>query len=444
MSKLYKRGKVWWAWHQGQRRSTRCTDKRAAELTVAEWQREAASPAYAAARSVSLSDGAEHMIDNAKTAGRSERTIAYYEGKIGHLLRVIGDEAPLSAIDAKAVDGYMKKRREEGATHATLAKEIGALRRILRVAKRRGEYPHDIAAVLPEGFGTGYEPRRAFLSEKDAARLLATLSPKRAAWVAFAIGTGARLGEINRARREDIDLKAGIVHLRGTKTKKARRVVPITTLSRPLVKLARRDGDGEGGLLFSAWDNVQRDLALACEKVGIGPLTPNDLRRTHATWLRARGVDAATIAELLGHVDSRMVERVYGRLTTDMLAASLERHIDKAAVSILYGTGSDSEDTEDTEDAESSAILRARHDSNVRPADSKSDRKSDDGTEKQGESAAGSGASVSDLYGEDGEPPRRAGHLTDSELLREVRAKLRPLAKIAAAFKTPMRVGGAR
>jgi len=40
----------------------------------------------------------------------------------------------------------------------------------------------------------------------------------------------------------------------------------------------------------------------------------NDLRRTHATWLRNAGVEPHLIGADLGHTDGRMAERVYGRL----------------------------------------------------------------------------------------------------------------------------------
>jgi len=42
------------------------------------------------------------------------------------------------------------------------------------------------------------------------------------------------------------------------------------------------------------------------------PCSPNDLRRTYATWLRAQGVEPQLIGAAMGHRDSRMVERVTG------------------------------------------------------------------------------------------------------------------------------------
>jgi integrase len=57
--------------------------------------------------------------------------------------------------------------------------------------------------------------------------------------------------------------------------------------------------------------------------VGIGRLSPNDLRRAHAQWLRRGGVQPADLAPVMGHADSRMVERVYGKVTAVDLAPRL-------------------------------------------------------------------------------------------------------------------------
>ena len=43
-------------------------------------------------------------------------------------------------------------------------------------------------------------------------------------------------------------------------------------------------------------------------------MTPNDLRRTFATWLKQNDVDSAVVAAMMGHSSTAMVDRVYGRL----------------------------------------------------------------------------------------------------------------------------------
>ena len=43
-------------------------------------------------------------------------------------------------------------------------------------------------------------------------------------------------------------------------------------------------------------------------------MTPNDLRRTFATWLKQSDVDSAVVAAMMGHSSTAMVDRVYGKL----------------------------------------------------------------------------------------------------------------------------------
>jgi len=44
------------------------------------------------------------------------------------------------------------------------------------------------------------------------------LTPDRAARVAFILASSARLGESDRAKVEDVDLQAGFIRIRGTKS----------------------------------------------------------------------------------------------------------------------------------------------------------------------------------------------------------------------------------
>ena len=122
-------------------------------------------------------------------------------------------------------------------------------------------------------------------------------------------------------RREDVASDLAFVRVRGTKRKTRDRILPIVTEDqRSLLKYALEHAQGENGLLFLDWQNVRRDLRAACTKLKIPRCSPNDLRRTCATWLRAAGTPPHLIAPLMGHADSRMVERVYGCLEPAALA----------------------------------------------------------------------------------------------------------------------------
>ena len=65
-----------------------------------------------------------------------------------------------------------------------------------------------------------------------------------------------------------------------------------------------------------------RALVKAHPKIPL--LTPHELRHTRATLWSAQGVPQHLIADLLGHCDTRMLERVYNHTTTDTLRLALE------------------------------------------------------------------------------------------------------------------------
>jgi integrase len=199
---------------------------------------------------------------------------------------------------------------------------------MLKVAKRRGEFPSDIGAVTPDGFESGYQPKKRFLTGPEAQALLGQLTPDRAARVAFILATGARWGETDRAHRSDVQTAAERVLLRGTKTELAARTVPIVGAGHDLLAHVLRHAEGADGLLFRPWGNSPRDLTQACERAGIPAVSPNDLRRTFGTWLRLQGVAPHFIGVAMGHADSRMVERVYGRMPEENLRAVLVDHVE--------------------------------------------------------------------------------------------------------------------
>ena len=65
-------------------------------------------------------------------------------------------------------------------------------------------------------------------------------------------------------------------------------------------------------------------------------------RRTCATWLRADGVPPDLIAPVMGHADTRMVERVYGRLPVQVLASRIAAAIGVENCSTLVAAPVDS------------------------------------------------------------------------------------------------------
>jgi len=175
-------------------------------------------------------------------------------------------------------------------------------------------------------FSAGYEPRTRALTAGEVGKLLRELLPDRAARVAFIVATSACWRESELSRREDIGEGLATVLLRGTKRKTRFRTVPIVSPGqRSLLEYAVEHAQGTGGPIFRVWRNARRDLLEACERAGIERCSPNDLRRTFASWQVEAGVPLYPIAQAMGHKDTRMLERVYGRQTPEQLAAVMAR-----------------------------------------------------------------------------------------------------------------------
>jgi len=164
------------------------------------------------------------------------------------------------------------------------------------------------------------------LTADEVAKLLAELLVDRAARVAFIVATSACWRETELARRDDVGERQATVLLRGTKRKTRFRTVPIVSpAQRALLAYALQHAGGTGSALFQPWGNVRRDLADACVEAKIERCSPNDLRRTFASWQVEAGVPLYPIAQAMGHKDTRMLERVYGRQTPEQLAALMAR-----------------------------------------------------------------------------------------------------------------------
>ncbi len=369
--RFFKRGDVWYCWffdNQGRRikRTTQCTDRRAAEARAREWERDAADPDHAAKKAASLGEALKTMLDaeeaHAKAGRRSDDTVDCYKVKAGHWVRLLETNAqvghaplPLAEVDARRVDRYIATRREEGVGDGTIHKELTVLRKALKLAKRHGLWDGDLAKVLPTRFSPAYEPVERWLPREEVDLLMKVLPRHRAAVVAFIVATSAEWGCVVRARREDLGTGNDAVALRGTKNPRRWRKVPVLTQAQStMLDFARKNADGVDGLLFSAWGNVRRDLHDACRRVGclrtgcvkeadatrrssctrdkcekaaIAPCSPNDLRRSFAHHHLDVGLPHAHVARMMGHRDSRMVERVYGRLDDEELLTQATAHV---------------------------------------------------------------------------------------------------------------------
>lgn len=326
-SKLRKRGSVYYAWVPrpggGTRLvSTGCTDAVAARTVQIRLEREAADPTRAAQDKALTRELLSDLLADLKRKGRAVATYKFNEQKAGNLVDILPGRA--AELTHRVLVRYVDRRLHEGAAPTTVQKELGVLRAALHLARRNGLFEADPKSILPD-FDAEYVPRTRVLLPLELVGLCASLAPNKAARVAWIVATGARLGESDRARADDV-VEGGYWRIRGTKTRASERTVPIPSLYRPLLAWALRRAN-RTGLLFEPWTGIGNELRRLCERGRCAHVSPNDLRRTHASWLRDSGVEPALIATQLGHTTSAMAEKVYARLGHVALGRLLEEAI---------------------------------------------------------------------------------------------------------------------
>jgi integrase len=166
------------------------------------------------------------------------------------------------------------------------------------------------------------------------------------------LGTGLRVGELLALRWEDIDLEArririeraiSRVRVKGSETKTALqfhepktpssiRTVPVSPiLVREIKKHRKRQNEekvragsayNDQGLVFCSElgqpidpRNLSRKLDQLIKKAGLPSFGMHTLRHTFATRLHEKGVQAKTVADILGHSDTSTTQNIYTHVT---------------------------------------------------------------------------------------------------------------------------------
>jgi integrase len=314
--RLYKRGGVWYCWGYDAsgarwRESTKQHDRQAAAIVAREIARRRAH-ASTEAPAVGLRDALVMVGEADARAGRSAAVAEILSLKGRHLVAFFGPAWNIREASRTELERYADHRRASVSRH-TVAKELWTLRRACRVS---GVAWTD--ALMPD-LGRVYTPRDRWLTWGEYLALRSKLASDRADYLDAYVYLGTRRSELHGLEARDVERER--VLIRGTKTERAHRWVPIAEPLRPVLERRAR----EGGKLFPFWGNDRRDIAVACKAEKIAPVTPNDLRRTFASWLANASVSPLVTARLMGHTSTRMVERVYARLGVEIQADAIAR-----------------------------------------------------------------------------------------------------------------------
>jgi integrase len=156
-----------------------------------------------------------------------------------------------------------------------------------------------------------------------------------------------RPSELLGLERRDLDLEAGVLNVRGTKTARSRRTVPVPLRARQaLEELAPRIdtrllSPGPGGAFYDLRNFRRREFEWAVDTAGLSEsVTPYTLRHSGISWALSAGIPASDVARF-GGTSVTMLERTYAHLPStsaesartrlDAFAAEQEKAEDEAA-----------------------------------------------------------------------------------------------------------------
>jgi integrase len=232
---------------------------------------------------------------------------------------------------------FRKKRSDQGASAATINREMATFSHLMRQASSkawRWISKEDVPEIPKEK-----EQRKKIrvLSADQRKRLLeaaiADQDPRAWLFVMFGLNCAMRHGEIVSRRYDECDLEHNRIWI--NKAKAGEREQPITPALRDALKRQRDMEDDPNGWIFPAVrsdtklehrPDMQRAFARIVERAGLDPkqCTPHVMRHTAITQLVKAKADIPTIQKISGHKTPAMVlhyVHVHGEHIDDAISA---------------------------------------------------------------------------------------------------------------------------
>ena len=257
----------------------------------------------------------EYLANIEATTGPADKGFADIPNKRrnldAHLVPALGSHR-LDKITEFAIKGYSKKRAGDGASIATVNRELATLSHLFkRATKWKWLKAEDCPPIEKSA-----EPQKQITilsaEERDALLRAAISDQDQQAWLFVAIGLNAamRHSEILRIRFDQIDFANRRIYVPNAKA--GQRVQPITpSLADMLAKERDQREDAEGWIFPATKSNsntphrqaMSKQFERIVRRAGLNPkkVTPHVMRHTAITQLVQGGADLPTIQKISGH-----------------------------------------------------------------------------------------------------------------------------------------------
>jgi integrase len=230
----------------------------------------------------------------------------------------------------------LRKRR------ATANRIMRRLRAALNLALTEGRVNANPTAWKVSPFENVEVARAVFLSEKEQRTFVKACAKEKhfQRLVRAGLYTGARYGELGRLGVGDFNASAGTLFIAKSKGGQQRYVHLDPEAARFFRDVCINRDLSEAMLLRESgepWvkDSQRKPMRRACALAEIKRFGFHQLRHSAASRWITLGVSLKVVAEQLGHVDTKMVERYYGHLASGHIAQTFRAlpgvGLDKAA-----------------------------------------------------------------------------------------------------------------
>ena len=314
MSRLYKRGNVYWYDFSFNgiryRESTGKTKRREAEDFLDDKKDEIKNGKCLKVESINDCVVAELA---SKYADWVKHQKSYMNSKRFFIQEIVGTFGHLKVRDLSVliVEQWQSNKREQSKP-STVNRITSCLKHMITKGKEwklvSTETANEIKGIkrLKEN-----NRRLRFLTIEECQTLTDCCQEHVKPIVTVALHTGMRRGEILNLKWEQVDLKHAFLLLRNTKNGE-RREVPINTTLEVLFNNVPRGHESE--YVFTNKDgrpysDIKHSFTTAVKKAGLVDFRFHDIRHTFASHLVMQGIDLTTIKELLGHKDITMTLR---------------------------------------------------------------------------------------------------------------------------------------
>lgn len=335
-----RKGRGWYAWHEGRQHKLAGPGATKSEAWAAlrRLQSESGTPAPPAPADATVGAVVAGYLDELTArarAGDLERSSpADAARRLSRFAEAFGAR-PVGGLQPAEVLAWATAQRwapRKGHTAATTARpwSPGYRREVLAAARtaarwaveRRlvSEAPPLAGLRLPRAART---PRPALSPADYETAMAAVLSPRFRDLCAFIHATGCRPGEARRLEARHVDWTAGVALMRGKTTRATGRSIQIVLPTAALARLRELAREWPEGPVFrnedgAPWtkDAVNCQIRRVRARAGLdGRLHAHALRKLFATDRLVRGASVADVAALLNHGDARMLMEHYSQLT---------------------------------------------------------------------------------------------------------------------------------